>query len=114
MSSSPTRFDRPAASSRSAGDRQPPRRRIAYRFMLVLLGRMASVAADATRASLEAHPEECLSSGEPEPRRLGSRLAPRRHLELPQDRRDVVVDGALGDEEPRADLAVPQPFGDEC
>src|SRR4051794_32465045 len=49
----------------------------------------------------------------PKAYRLGACLAACLHLELPEDRGDVVVDGALGDDEPLGDLGVPQPLGDE-
>src|SRR5829696_4882479 len=45
-------------------------------------------------------------SADAEPDRLGGRLAAAADLELAQDRRDVVVDGLLGDEQLRRDVRV--------
>src|SRR6266511_6196346 len=52
-------------------------------------------------------------AGEPEPDRLRGRLAARANAELAEDRRDVVVDRPLRENEPLGDLGVAQPFGDE-
>src|SRR5918994_51216 len=46
---------------------------------------------------------------ETEARCRGGRVAPGRHLELPQDRRHVVLDGLGRDHELRGDLAVLEP-----
>src|SRR5436190_417082 len=54
-----------------------------------------------------------LKLGETEPTRLGGRLAPRTHVELPQDRGNVVVDSSLGEEEAIGDLGIAQTLGDE-
>jgi hypothetical protein len=40
-------------------------------------------------------------------------LAPRVDAELAEDRRDVVVDGLLGDDEPLRDLRVAKAFGQQ-
>src|SRR5438874_13378914 len=51
--------------------------------------------------------------GEAEPERRQARLRPRLHRELAQDRGDVMIDGAHGQEQALRDLAVPEPGGDE-
>src|ERR1700723_598406 len=43
---------------------------------------------------------------QPDPQRLGARLAASVHVELSQDRRDVVRDGLLGDDQVPGDLGV--------
>jgi hypothetical protein len=50
---------------------------------------------------------------EPETDGLCARLAARADAELAQDRRDVVVDRLLGEEEPLGDLGVAEPLRDE-
>ena len=46
---------------------------------------------------------------QPEPTRLGDGLAAALDVQLAQDRRDVVVDGARGEEEPLGDRRVAEP-----
>src|SRR5437764_14084013 len=57
------------------------------------------------------------SAGLPRLRRagteLGGRLRPRADAELAQDRRDVVIDRALGEEQALGDLRVAQAFGEQ-
>ena len=51
--------------------------------------------------------------GEPESHGRGARLAAGADIELSQDRRDVMVDRFLGDDEPLGDLRVTQPVGEQ-
>src|SRR5215207_1101568 len=60
----------------------------------------------------EATPPLPIVAGQPEPQRGGARLPARGHLELAQDRRDVVGDGSLGEEEPLRYLRVAQALRD--
>ena len=56
----------------------------------------------------------CLSwNGDPEACRFGAGLNPGPHVELPKDRRDVVVDRPRRDDESLGYLGVPQSFGYE-
>jgi hypothetical protein len=48
---------------------------------------------------------------QPEPYRLGGRFASSAGVELAQDRRDVMIDRLLRDDQPLCDLRVTQPFG---
>jgi len=49
--------------------------------------------------------------GEPESHGRGSRLAASTDIELSQDRRDMMVDRLLGNDETLSDLRVTQPVG---
>src|SRR3954467_15556637 len=105
ISSSPTWDERPAAASRSAPLCQPLRRRITY----VSMGapcRCGTSYVHGTPAAARAHRNRCLSFDEAEAGRDHAGLAAARHVELAQDRRDVVGDGLLGQEEPGRDVRV--------
>src|SRR6188472_196367 len=107
ISSSPTCDERAAAASRSAPLCQPLRRRITYVSMGAPCRCGTSyvhVMPDAPRA----HQEACLSFDEPEPGGRDAGLAAALHVELAQDRRDVVGDGLLRQEEPGRDVRVAQ------
>src|SRR4051794_39911437 len=111
ISSSPTWDERAAAASRSAPDFQPLRRRITY----VSMGapcRCGTSCVHVTPAAAGVHRNRCLSFDEPEPGRDETGLAAAGHVELAQDRRDVVGDGLLREEEPGCDVRVAQTLGD--
>src|SRR5690349_5128954 len=111
ISSSPTWDERPAASSRSAALRQPLRRRITY----VSMGapcRCGTSYVHGMPVRAPAHRDRCLSFDEPEPGGGDARLTAAGDVELAQDRRDVVGDGLLREEEPRRDVRVAQALGD--
>lgn len=52
--------------------------------------------------------------GEAEPHRLGACFPARPHAELGEDRRDVVIHGFLGYNEPFRDLAIAKPLGQQA
>src|SRR5207237_10361224 len=52
-------------------------------------------------------------AGEPEEDRLCTRLAACANVQLAQNRRDVVVDRLLGENEPLGDLGIAEPLRDE-
>ena len=52
-------------------------------------------------------------AGQAEPPGHFSGLAARAHVELSEDRRDVMIDRLLGQHEPFGDLGVAQPLRDE-
>jgi hypothetical protein len=52
-------------------------------------------------------------AGEPEPHGSGARLDARADGELSEGRRNVVVDSAPRDDEPRGDLRIREPFGEQ-
>src|SRR5437899_8538376 len=73
------------------------------------------------RAAIAAHREGSpdwkrglpVFGGHAEPSGRGARLAARAHVELPQDRGDVVVDRFRRQEEPFRDLSVAEPLRDQ-
>src|SRR3954467_15157952 len=111
MSSLPTRSDRAAASSSSAPERPPLRRRMAYSCMWISDPWGETVRRHRMGAPIGPHRENCLSSEDAQAQGLGGGLAAALDAELAQDRRDVVADRALRQEEPLGDLAVAQPLG---
>src|SRR5215210_1642956 len=112
ISSSPTFRERAAASPRSSGERQPPRRRITYVFKGVSLPSLSPSTLGAEGAQANRENSLCLAArllsfGEqPEPGGGCSRLAAGPHLELAQDRADVVVHGSRRDDEPSGDVGI--------
>ena len=51
--------------------------------------------------------------GQPEPSRLGGRLAASTRVEFSQDRRDMMIDGLLGDDQPLSDVGVTQALDEQ-
>src|SRR5262245_30922649 len=78
-------------------------------------------AVDGTGAGVAGHRETSLHCAARRPvlaadaqaARLGARLAAGAHVELAQDRRDVVADRLLGDEQPVGDLGVADPLAEK-
>src|SRR6476619_6641826 len=103
---SPSAVERAAASSRSPGVRQPFRRRITYVFTMpssvVVFVDPRSAHAAAHRENDRGWAAALRGFQDAEPAGGGHRLAPRAGVELPKQRRYVVVDrarrgeGALG------------------
>src|SRR5438093_4417711 len=92
-----------------------------YRGNSLLLPSATLLAFDGTRGARRAHRPNypgCpaalpILAGEPEEDRLRARLAARAHVQLAKDRRDMVVDRLLGENEPLGDLGVAEPLRDE-
>src|SRR3954451_20427798 len=70
-------------------------------------------AVDTTPGGRPAHRRDSLSFDDSEAGRRGAGLAPGAHVELAQDRRDVVADRLLRDEEAPGDVGVAPPLRDE-
>src|SRR6266511_2771111 len=112
-----------AAPSPSAGLGSPSVnvRSTRYRGNSLLLSSATLPAFDGRRGARRAHRPNYLGcpaalpilGGKPEPGRLRGRLAARANAELPEDRRDVVVNRPLGEHEPLGDLGVAEPLRDE-